>query len=72
MPPAGNGGSGPPLSSAAIRPQSGWWPTTTTVSPRPSDDLEDGLGGGARRQPLVRLDGNGEGPAELGSGLARA
>ena len=35
VPPAGNRGSGPPLSSAAIRPQSGWWPTTTTVSPRP-------------------------------------
>ena len=36
MPPGGNGGSTPSPSSAAIRPQSGWWPTTTTVSPRPS------------------------------------
>ena len=29
-------GSGPPVSAAAIWPQSGWWPTTTTWSPRPS------------------------------------
>src|SRR5205085_6516087 len=29
----GNGGSGPPVSSAAIRPQSGWWPTATTAVP---------------------------------------
>ena len=33
--PGGNAGSGPPLSAATVRPQSGWWPTTTTVSPRP-------------------------------------
>ena len=35
-PPAGKRGSGPPVSAAAIWPQSGWWPTTTTWSPRPS------------------------------------
>src|SRR5436190_1182414 len=33
MPAGGNAGSGPPASSAAILPQSGWWPITTTVSP---------------------------------------
>src|SRR5581483_6853360 len=33
-PAGGNGGSSPPVSAAAIRPQSGWWPTTITVSPR--------------------------------------
>src|SRR5436190_20761652 len=27
-------GSGPPVKAAAIWLQSGWWPTTTTVSPR--------------------------------------
>src|SRR5207248_7091961 len=35
IPPAGNGGSAPPVSAAAMRPQSGWWPTTTTGSPLP-------------------------------------
>src|SRR5919106_1971450 len=32
-PAGGNLGSGPPVRSAAIWPQSGWWPTTTMVSP---------------------------------------
>src|SRR5262249_50042344 len=32
----GNGGSVPPRSAAVMRLQSGWWPTTTTVSPRPA------------------------------------
>src|SRR5262249_24974971 len=32
----GNGGSAPPRSAAVMRLQSGWWPTTTTVSPRPA------------------------------------
>src|SRR5207302_8096478 len=35
-PAGGKGGSSPDSSAAAIRPQSGWWPTMTTVSPRPS------------------------------------
>src|SRR5262249_32874726 len=35
-PAGGTAGSGPPLSSAAIWPQSGWWPTTTTSSPWPA------------------------------------
>src|SRR5262249_24802711 len=35
IPAGGNRGSSPPVSAAAIRPQSGWCPTTTTVSPRP-------------------------------------
>src|SRR5262249_35464480 len=36
MPAGGNRGSGPPVSSAAIRLQSGWWPTTTTRPARPT------------------------------------
>ena len=35
-PPPGSGGSGPPLSAAAISPQSGWCPTATTVPSAPS------------------------------------
>src|SRR5581483_4778720 len=34
-PAGGKSGGGSPVSSAAISPQSGWCPTTTTVSPRP-------------------------------------
>src|SRR5205823_9056991 len=34
-PQGGKDGSGPPLRAAAAWPQSGWWPTTSTVSPRP-------------------------------------
>src|SRR5205085_4011833 len=35
-PQGGKDGSGPPLRAAAAWPQSGWWPTTSTVSPRPT------------------------------------
>ena len=72
MPAVGNGGSSPPVSAAAIRPKSGWWPTRTTRSPRPAAARRASAEVAPGREPLVghRLEAAGAGE-HLG-GLPRA
>ena len=70
--PGGNAGSGPPLSAATVRPQSGWWPTTTTVSPRPEAAARTSSGVCAGREPLVGLGVDPHSPGDLGSRLPSA
>ena len=65
----GNGGSGPSVNAATAWPQSGWWPTTSTVSPRPStaSRMSCGVAPGASRSST-----SGSPSASTTRGLARA
>ena len=71
-PAGGKAGSSPAPSAAAIRPQSGWWPTTTTRSPTAGDRVEDILRRRARGQPVVGLDLDAGCARDLLRGLAGA
>ena len=59
-----------------MREQSGWWPTTTTVSPRSCDSRAHVLGGCPGGEPLVGLGldarGSGELPRRLSGAQQRA
>jgi len=71
IPAGGNRGSVPSPSSAAICPQSGWWPTTTTVSP-PLDRRSDRRGGRAGRERVTWLARAVKGVRQSLAGLARS
>src|SRR5919201_2068312 len=67
IPAGGKAGSAPPVRAAAILPQSGWWPTTTTICPRSpaAARTSSGLAPRARRS-----SGSASRPAGLASSAA--